>query len=261
MTIDEMLEVKKEKGFSYAMIAEMSGVPLGTVQKVLGGGTTAPRYETLRALEDFFEKHKNGWQVREEVVYKAEKRQGEYVLEDYYALPEDCRAELIDGVIYDMGAPGFTHQWVAGEIYHQIRVFLEKKQGKCIPMIAPVDVGLDCDERTMVQPDVLILCRPDRIKKWGVLGAPDFVAEILSPSTRKKDLCIKMTKYLEAGVREYWAIDPDRGKVIIYTLENEGIPVVHGIRGRIPAAIYDGELEIDMDRVAQIIQNMEAAGE
>ena len=79
-----------------------------------------------------------------------------------------------------------------------------------MPMIAPMDVQLDCDEKTMVEPDVLIVCDRDKIVNRCVYGAPDFIIEILSNSTKKKDSVIKLNKYLNAGVREYWMIDPTK---------------------------------------------------
>ena len=105
----------------------MSGVPLGTVQKIFGGETKSPRYDTIQALESLFRGETSA--VREEMaVYGAVKKQGEYTTEDYYALPEDKRAELIDGVFYDMCAPNFVHQRIAGELYHQISQFIHENK-------------------------------------------------------------------------------------------------------------------------------------
>ena len=189
MTIEEMKRIKKEKGYSYAQIARMRKVPLGTVQKVFSGETASPRYDTLMALESFFMgEDMEGSLLREEAaVYKVNRRQGEYSVEDYYALPEDKRVELIDGVFYDMSAPSFVHQRIGGEIYRQIANFIFENRGSCIPLMSPVDVRLDCDDKTMVQPDVVLLCDQGKIMKWGIMGAPDFVLEVLSASTKRKD--------------------------------------------------------------------------
>lgn len=84
---------------------------------------------------------------------------------------------------------------------------------------APVDVQLDCDEKTMVQPDVLVVCDREKIVPTHVYGAPDLIMEILSPATRKIDMNIKHSKYAAAGVREYWLIDPDKKKIVVYDLE------------------------------------------
>ena len=254
MTIEEMKELKRQKGYSYAQIAQLTGVPLGTVQKIFCGETQFPRYDTLLALERFFEGEAFASVLRESAPeYGSVKKQGEYTVEDYYALPDERRVELIDGVIYDMSAPTCNHQLVGGEIYRQIANYIHGNKGKCIPMMSPVDVRLNCDNKTMVQPDVLILCDRSKMKRWGILGAPDFVLEVLSPSTKRKDCIKKLEKYREAGVKEYWMIDPYKRKVIIYQFELEMYPTVYGIEGKIPVGLYEGNLMIDMDIVKELI--------
>ena len=199
MTIEEMKKKKQEKGYSYARMAELSGVPLGTIQKIFSGETASPRYDTLLALEKLFaEPVTEPLMVKEELSYQVH-TQGSYTVEDYRALPEARRVELIDGYFYDMAAPTFLHQQIAGEIHRQIANYILDNGGSCKPLISPVDVQLDCDERTMVQPDVGILCHDERIEKWGVYGAPDFVLEIISPSTKRKDCIKKLDKYMDAG--------------------------------------------------------------
>ena len=116
-------------------------------------------------------------------ILLADKKQGEYTIEDYYRIPDEQRVELIDGVIYDMSAPTINHQAVAGMIYLQIANQIRNRRGGCIPYFSPVDVKLGSDNRTMVQPDVIILCDPDQRRRWGIEGAPDFLLEVLSPST------------------------------------------------------------------------------
>ena len=90
------------------------------------------------------------------------------------ALPDEQRVELIDGYFYDMASPTFGHQSIGGEIHRQIANYIMEHGGNCRPFIAPVDVQLDCDERTMVQPDVGIVCDTSKIKRFGIYGAPDF---------------------------------------------------------------------------------------
>ena len=93
MTIQEMKEKKQEKGYTYAQIAELSGVPLGTVQKIFCGETVSPRYDTLMALESLFKEQPV---LRESSAYQAH-TQGSYTIDDYRSLPDDQRVELIDG--------------------------------------------------------------------------------------------------------------------------------------------------------------------
>ncbi len=248
MTIEEMRERKRELGYSYEQIAERTGIPLGTVQKVLGGITRSPRYETLRALEKIFEEEKAS--VTEEPANSYNfKKPGEYTVEDYRALPEEQRAELIDGVFYDMASPTSIHQLLTGEIYAVLRDYIRQNQGKCIPMISPLDVQLDCDQKTMVQPDVLVICDRSKLQNGIVFGAPDFVIEILSASTRKKDHTLKLSKYSEAGVREYWMIDPDRKRVIVYDLENENYVELYTFEDKVPVRIFDGNCRVDFKEI------------
>lgn len=248
MTIQEMKERKKELGYTYAQIAELSGVPLGTVQKVFNGATSAPRYETLRALEQLLGESHDMY-IREGQNIYGSKKQGEYTLEDYYEIPDDIRVELIDGVFYNMTAPTSPHQLIAGYIHARLLGYAMEKKGPCLPMISPLDVQLDCDDKTMVQPDVVIICDRDKIINRCIYGAPDFVIEVLSKSTRKKDMVIKLNKYMNAGVREYWMIDPVKKTVIVYDFDNEEYPVIYGFDAKIPVQIWNGECIIDFQEV------------
>lgn len=267
MTIEEMKQIKKAKGYTYAQIAKWSGVPLGTVQKIFCGETESPRYSTLQALEELFladtidlpNHHKTSCNskpvVREEPAYCAFRQQGEYTVEDYYAMPDEKRVELIDGVIYNMSSPTFVHQRIAGEIHRQIADYIAANKGSCIPIIAPMDVRLDCDNKTMVQPDVIVICDKTKIKSWGIMGAPDFVLEVLSPSTKRKDCIKKLDKYMEAGVREYWMIDPEHQKLVVYRFEEEIYPIVYGLDEKIGLGIWQGQPQIDLRTVKEMIQD------
>lgn len=257
MTIEEMLERKKELGYSYEKIAELSGVPLGTVQKVLGGITKVPRYDTKLALSRVLQPEA-ALQVSEAAHAYGVKRQGEYTLEDYYALPEDIRAELIDGVLYDMSAPQVIHQMIVGRLTLRLAQYIESKQGNCIVFGAPVDTQLDCDNRTMVQPDIGIVCDRDQLLMKGIFGAPDFVVEVLSPSTRKKDRTIKLLKYMNAGVREYWIVDPEKKYVAVYLADEDGgyDVSVYSFEDIIPVAIFENECKINFKEIYDYISFM-----
>ena len=202
-----------------------------------------------KEMENQYESKTNEKQqdmIREQqIVYGTSAEKTEYTIEDYFALPEDQRAELIDGVFYDMATPLNIHQGIAGMLHHELMKFREKKKGSCMPMIAPIGVQLDCDNKTVVEPDVIIVCDRSKFRKRVVYGAPDFVAEVLSPSTRKKDMTLKYYKYANAGVREYWIIDPQHHKVIVYYLEEESAPVIYGFEDTVPVGIWDGECKID----------------
>lgn len=251
MTVEEMRKRKQEKGYTYAQISELSGVPLGTVQKIFSGETTSPRYDTLQALEKLFSQR---LMVAEEATYTA-RQQGSYTLEDYYALPDERRVELIDGCFYDMSSPTFLHQKIAGEIYRQIANYIMDNGGNCQPLLSPVDVQLDCDRKTMVQPDVAILCHDDKVRHWGVYGAPDFVLEVVSPSTRKKDYTKKLAKYEAAGVQEYWILDPYQKRLLVYFFKEEDYPFICGLDKSVPVNIYNGALQIQFENIVDWIEN------
>ncbi len=273
ITLAEILRIKAEKGYSVSKLSEYSGIPVETLRKFLAGNTTDTMEADLAALEnalfqDACTYHLDG--ISPNMVAEAQsnystlqgkKRQGEYTLEDYHNMPEDRRAELIDGVIYDMASPSPLHQMIAGMVYARILAFIEKNKGDCIPFIAPADVQLDCDDRTMVQPDVFILCKQDRLRRFGICGAPDFVLEIISGSTRKKDMTVKLTKYMEAGVKEYWVIDPEKRLLIVYIGEEEGIPRLYPLQGDVGMNLYDGNLRIDLNEINGLIDRFGSLAE
>lgn len=254
MTLEEMKKCKKELGYSYEQIAELSGVPLGTVQKVFGGITASPRYETLRALEQVF-KSSDTLMIRESAVSYQVKKQGEYTVDDYRALPDDQRMELIDGVLYDMETPTGVHQIIGGRIFTTLSNYIMGKKGRCIPLYSPIDVQLDCDDKTIVQPDVLVLCDRDKLTGNTIYGVPDFIAEVLSKSTRKKDMFLKLNKYMNAGVREYWMIDPEKQKVLVYDFEHDNYPVIYGFDTVVPIAMFAGECEVDFQEIYDYLKS------
>lgn len=267
MNVELMKKLKKEYGYSNSYLSKHSGVPLGTLQKIFSGETQQPRYETLKALEKVFfgnpkyhdKPYTDSSMLRETAAHygaaPSEKHQGEYTLEDYYALPEDQRAELIDGVLYDMTSPATRHQLIAGEVHRQISNFIQEHGGQCIPFISPVDVQLDCDDKTMVEPDVAIVCDRDKIIGRCVYGAPDFVLEVLSPSTQRKDCTIKLMKYMNAHVREYWLADPYQNKVLVYFFEDDHCcPGIYPLDAEIPVHIYNGALKICLSRIADWLE-------
>ena len=187
-------------------------------------------------------------------VMEPEKEQGEYTLEDYLALPEDRRVELIDGVFYDMASPSGIHQRILGKVYSALEVYVERKKGMCEVFPAPFDVQLDCNDKTIVQPDILVVCDREKILAPGLYGAPDLVIEILSLSTKKKDMTLKLRKYKNAGVREYWMIDPDKRTVVVYEFGKENNPTIYGFDAKVPVGIFGGECRIDFAEIYERIK-------
>jgi len=261
MTLSEMKERKKELGYSYEQIADMSGVPLSTVQKVFSGATQSPRYETLLAIETVLEDYSTSKVSEAATQYgsKPAKRQGEYTIEDYYNWPEDERIELIDGVIYHVSMPSIRHQRIVGEIDFAFKSYVRKKNRKCEIFGAGIDVRLDCDDKTMVVPDITVVCQKDKYTEQYLDGAPDMVVEVLSKSTKKKDMTLKLGKYAEAGVREYWVVDPKKETVIVYKFsredENEAEIYFYTFANQIPVGIWDDECIVDFAEIKAYIES------
>jgi len=153
-----------------------------------------------------------------EVREAAEK----YNYNDYASWDDGKRYELIDGTIYLMSpAPSEKHQEVSGELYRQLANFLKGKP--CKVFSAPFDVclrGKGDYEDTIVQPDILVVCDKSKLDGKRCNGAPDMIIEVLSPSSVIHDTHIKLNKYLEAGVREYWIADPENKTITVHVLRN-----------------------------------------
>ena len=273
MTIDEMKKRKIEMGLTNEDLSIRSGVPAGTINKIFSGETKAPRKNTVAALEaalcppackapETSYGVYPGWHVFAEAdaPYQAgtnpiKKRPGEYTLDDYLALPDDVRVELIDGYFYDMASPHFTHQAIASQIGHQLLGYVDRKGGPCMVTSAPIDVQIDKNEWTVLQPDVTITCDPrNYVKNGRGFGAPDLVIEILSPSTRKRDLTLKLTKYSEAGVRELWYVDPQDRKIMVYDLENDIFPKTYSFEDEVPVLIWSSDFSVDFKKVLAYLE-------
>lgn len=144
-----------------------------------------------------------------------------YTIDDIYALPEGERAELIDGHIYYMAPPNRTHQKISMELSARILEYIRSHKGKCEVYAAPFAVYLDDTTGTYVEPDISVICDPDKLDDQGCNGAPDWIIEIVSPESFQMDYYRKLFKYADTGVREYWIVNPDNNQIWIYDFENE----------------------------------------
>ena len=177
----------------------------------------------------------------------ALRKEKHYTYADYLTWPDDARYELIDGEAFLMSpAPLVEHQEVAGELFRQLANQLDGQP--CRPYIAPVDVRLpradeaDAAIDTVVQPDVLVVCDPSKIDRRGVRGAPDWVLEVLSPSTAAHDQIAKRRTYERAGVREYWLVHPGDRTLTVYVLDNGqyGRPEIYELKDATPIGVLPG---------------------
>lgn len=144
-----------------------------------------------------------------------------YTTADIYDLPEGQRAELIDGQIYFMAPPSRRHQKISMELSATIRDYIRSHNGSCEVYSAPFAVFLNEDDRNYVEPDISVICDPEKLTDRGCTGAPDWIIEIVSPSSRRMDYFVKLFKYRSSGVREYWIVDPDKKQIIAYDFIND----------------------------------------
>ena len=196
---------------------------------------------------------------REYIDYELDSMYREYTVDDYYAIPDDMRVELIDGHIYNLASPSLTHQDIVGSIYFHFRNYISQSHMSCRMYMAPVDVRLDLDNKTMIQPDLAGFCshNEDEDEKnvdsrlangKNVEGAPDFIAEVVSKWSFQRDAYIKYMKYQNAGVREYWMIDPFRKTVTVNDFAND-TRAVYTFDDKVPVALTNGELVIDFSKI------------
>lgn len=165
---------------------------------------------------------------------RAREKQSEYqsandgwvTYEAFLELTEESeqRFELIDGIIHNLASPSYKHQHAVGEVFGTFHNWFKGK--KCVPLTSPFDVTFFKEENNInvVQPDVLVICDKDKLDEKGKYkGIPTLVVEVLSPSTRGKDMLKKLDLYKQCGVSEYWLVDPINEHILIYTLEKDDI--------------------------------------
>ncbi len=144
-----------------------------------------------------------------------------YTIDAIYALPDGQRAELIDGRIYMMAPPNTRHQNLVSEFTITIGNYIRSKGGNYKVFPAPFAVFLNNDNQNYVEPDISVICDKNKLDEKGCNGAPDWIIEIVSPSTSRIDYGVKLFKYRTAGVREYWIVNPMKKTVTVFDLENE----------------------------------------
>ena len=267
MNFEEIKRRKQELRLTNQELSSASGVPLGTLQKILNGETRMPRKETVKALARVLEEKEAGglfsqakcsstpFLKEETAVYGFyEKKPGEFTKEDYYALPETTRTELMDGVFYDLASPTRLHQGILLGIAFQLEECLQKHPGRCFLYVAPSDVELD--EKTVVQPDIYVHCHAEKENLKPLAGAPDFIIEILSPSDPGRDIWKKQELYRRAGVREYWVCDPEQKKVMVFLFDTGEFPRMYSFDEKVPVTISEDACEVDFRKVYKRVEHL-----
>lgn len=165
-------------------------------------------------------------------------KQHTYTSEDYWNLPNDERAELIDGQLYNMAPPSRIHQKLVMKLSASIQQHIDSKGGSCEVYPAPFAVNLNADDKTYVEPDISVICDKNKLTDRGCSGAPDLVIEVVSPSSSRMDYIIKLNLYMAAGVREYWIVDPPRKRTTVYHLEAGDAPTIFAFNQTISVGIF-----------------------
>ena len=265
MNIDLLKKRKQELGLTNQQLSALSGISLNTINKIFNGTTKSPRLDTLTTLASVlglnpyhYEPDSQPFLLSDNVVaYGTMIDFGPYTIDDYLSTPEDELVELIDGYLIHVGTPSIYHQDIVGEVYYYIKDYLKKKKGPCKVLVAPASVRLENDDRTVLLPDLFILCDPKKSDGTMINGAPDFVAEVLSPSSHKRDCIVKLNKYWKAGVREYWIINPEKKIVTVYLFQGpdkEFDVKIYNFTDKIPVNIFS-DLSIDFNEFDSLSPN------
>jgi len=181
-----------------------------------------------------------------------------YSYADYLTWLDDKRRELYDGFIKLMTpAPSMKHQDISFQLAGIFRNYLFGK--KCKGFTAPSDVRFTngknkADEtiKTVVQPDIYIVCDLSKLDERGCLGAPDLIIEIVSKGSLKRDVKDKFKIYQEHGVKEYWIVNPNEQYVNVFVLDELGKYQIAGMYAdddKIPVNIFNGDLQVDLTEV------------
>ena len=225
MTITDIKQLKEKDGMTNKQISELTGIALFVVDGIFSGDIEEPKYMTPLEFEElltrleipFYCDEKTGYPclIREEITsynYHA----SHYALGDMVKLCNIISREVINGEIYAMSTPSRMHQFLVTKLLIRIGNHIEKKRGKCHVYPSPFGVRLFADDKTWVEPDILVICKKNIMTDSGCDGAPDLIVEIVSPNNVFHDYVTKLVKYQQAGVREYWIVDPINERITLY---------------------------------------------
>lgn len=249
MILEEMKNRRKELGLTYEELAKKSGVPLSTVQKIFGGFTQSPNYRTILALEEALKPEITYCideepypMVREARAAYLAKQDGTYTIEDIERLPKGVRCELWDGEMILLGSPSEEHERIVSYLVGEFYAYIRRKKGNCVVYASNKGAKRKADNRNYLLPDMSIKCTSSKTER----DIPDFIVEVTSPSSEKRDLIGKAERYQRLSVREYWIVLLQQKKVIVYDFEHDAPVAFYTFDDKIPVRIYGGDLQIDM---------------
>lgn len=255
--IEKLKNRKKELGWTNQRLAEESGVPAGTLNKIFNGTTRYPRDETMDAMAramglDYYELEGSAADaalIRESGAYKSVRKEGQATLDTYFSLPDELRTELIDGKLYYMSAPSLRHQSIVIALSAALYSYFADKKKDCRVFASSCDVRLDGDEYTMIEPDIFVVRGREQLAGGAYcMGAPEFVAEIVSLSSSRHDYELKRYKYQNAGVKEYWIVDPIKMRIVVYVFVKDAVPAVYTFEDKVRPYLYP-DLEINFEQI------------
>lgn len=249
MTISDIKQLKERDGMTNEQISESTGIPFDIICKWFSGELEEPKYMTPREFEEFLTERgipfcydeTKGYPciLREEAVaYNFEARQ--YYRGDLENPCDVISVEVIDGKIHTMSTPSRMHQFLVTKLLIRIGNHIEKKRGKCHVYPAPFGVRLFSDDETWVEPDILVICKKNIMTDSGCDGAPDLIVEIVSPNNVFHDYVTKLVKYQQAGVREYWIVDPTNERITLYHFQNTVPKVEYTYEDTISSNVLEG---------------------
>lgn len=141
------------------------------------------------------------------------------------------------------------HQEILNFLNTEINIYIRLKKGSCKVYPAPFAVKLFNDRDDTVEPDISVICDPEKLTDRGCTGAPDWIIEIISPSNPAHDYVRKLNLYLDAGVREYWIVNPLNQKILVYCLEESSFKMdAYTFRDKVKVNIYE-DLQIDFQEM------------
>lgn len=248
MNIGKIRSKKEELHITTADLSVLSGVPIGTINKILNGETASPRYATVKALEKALCIDESISEIGQ-MIQKAMEG-SEHTCEEFYTLPQEIKVELINGKFYSLEVPSMEHQMLIGNLYTKLYALNEKHKQNYFVVSAPIAVQFSECQNTIVQPDIIIMNMDVKeTKEKSVVGTPSLVIEVLSDESRVKDGKLKLNQYQEAGVNEYWIVDGENKKVYVYKLQEDVFPIQYGAQEKIPLDIWGENVVVDFFEV------------
>ncbi len=257
MNLETLKKRKKELRLTNKDVARLSGVSLGTVNKIFSGATKAPQVDTMQAIlgvlkleeYEFYDGKMEREPLRAERIkgsFPGRLREPQMTAEDYRMLDKRKQTELIEGKLIRHQSPSWNHQELISGVLCNVRNYIREKGYGCHAICGPIEVQLECvNGDTIVQPDLVMLLGEEQIGLRGLLRAPEFVMEVLSESEQEQEMVVKPDLYMGAGVQEYWLVNLYQRQVIVYWFGNnygrEGFQVdTYTFDQKVPMRLLDG---------------------